>query len=82
MRTLLASSSLRVKRVRVIFSAFTSISFLDVVERFLVVLSHKSYPHLRAHCPDLQRPQRPWEEAAEKTLVHPLRWSGLVWSNG
>ena len=42
-----------------------------------IVLSHKSYPHLPAHCPDLQRPQRPWEEAAEKALVHPL--AGAEW---
>ena len=45
---------------------------------FLVVLSHKSYPHLPAHCPDLQRPYRPREEAAEKTLVHPPAGVGYL----
>ena len=43
---------------------------------FLIVLSHKSYPP--AHCPDLQRLQRPWEEAAEKTPVHPLAGVGYL----
>ena len=37
-------------------------SFLDVVvERPLSSFSHKSYPHLPAHCPGLQRPQTSME---------------------
>ena len=50
------------------FHVFTSISFLDVVAEN----SSLFFPS-----PDLQRPQRPWEEAAENPPVHPL--AGVGW---
>ena len=50
---------------------------------FLVVLSHKSYPHQPAHCPDFQRlQQHPWEEASGKTPAEPRSLEWDVWPNG
>ena len=69
------SAWLKVKRVRVIFYVFTSISFLDVVvECPLLSFSHEFYPHLPVHSPDLQRRKG----VAEKTQAHPLGGVGLV----
>ena len=70
-----------VKRVRVILSVFTSISFFDVV----VERSLSSFPtspiltcRLAVQTFSVQRPQRPWEEAAEKTPVHPHAGVGCL----